>query len=282
MSTDDNAARLFRAGQRMRQFDARHRWALDTAVVLVVFLLFCAPELAPGGARPDGPIHLTQRPVPQMLLFQAALLLPLWWRRRAPLVAFHAVATVFIAEWAAGIMLRADVALLVALYSLVLHGRLNRLVWAVPALLVAAALVIVRISAAVPTLDVLFFVASVGTAAVALGFAIRVRRAQVAALRDRAVQLEIERDQRSRLAAATERTRVAREMHDILGHSLSVIVTLADGGGYAADVAPERGKEALRLIGDTGRRSLADLRRMLGVLREEADGLSPQPGLADL
>jgi signal transduction histidine kinase len=132
--------------------------------------------------------------------------------------------------------------------------------------------------------DVLFFVVSVGTAAVALAFAIRIRRAQLAALRDRAVQLEIERDQRSRLAAATERARVAREMHDILGHSLSVIITLADGGGYATDAAPERGKEALRLIGEIGRSSLAELRRMLGVLREHTDepDFSPQPGIADL
>jgi signal transduction histidine kinase len=131
---------------------------------------------------------------------------------------------------------------------------------------------------------VLFFVASAGTAAVALGFAIRIRRAQLAALRERAVQLETERDQRSQLAAATERARVAREMHDIVGHSLSVIITLADGGGYAADAAPERSKEALRLIGDTGRSSLAELRRMLGVLREQTDepSLSPQPGIADL
>ena len=83
--------------------------------------------------------------------------------------------------------------------------------------------------------------------------AVRIRRAQLAGLRERAARLEIERDQRSRLAAATERTRVAREMHDIVGHNLSVIITLADGGAYAADVAPERGKEALRLIGDTGR-----------------------------
>ena len=98
------------------------------------------------------------------------------------------------------------------------------------------------------------------------------------------VQLEIERDQRSRLAAATERARVAREMHDILGHSLSVIITLADGGAYASDTAPERGKEALRLIGDAGRSSLAELRRMLGILREQADEptLAPQPGIADL
>ena len=90
-------------------------------------------------------------------------------------------------------------------------------------------------------------------------------------LRDRAARLEIERDQRSRLAAATERARVAREMHDIVGHNLSVIITLADGGAYAADVAPERSKEALRLIGDTGRQALGELRRMLGVLREKAD-----------
>src|SRR5512138_1107034 len=105
-----------------------------------------------------------------------------------------------------------------------------------------------------------------------------------AALRERAVQLEIERDQRSRLATADERARVAREMHDILGHSLSVIITLADGGAYASDAAPERGKEALRLIGDAGRGSLAELRRMLGVLREQADepSLAPQPGIADL
>jgi signal transduction histidine kinase len=215
---------------------------------------------------------------------QAALVLPLWWRRRAPLAAFCAVLAAFVAEWAAGVFLRADVALLVAIYSLVLHGRLRRLLWAVPGLSVAVVLVVVRLSGVVAVWDVLFFVASVGTAAVALGFAIRIRRAQLAALRERAVQLEIERDHRSRLAAATERARVAREMHDILGHSLSVIITLADGGGYAAEAEPERSKEAMRLIGDTGRASLAELRAMLGVLREQSDGpdLSPQPGVADL
>jgi signal transduction histidine kinase len=279
------AARLFRAGRRLRQWDAGHRWVLDTAVVLVIFLLFGLPDLFAGSHdRSDAPITFAERPLPQMLLLQMALVLPLWRRRRAPLAAFYTVLAVFVAEWAAGIMLRAGVALLVAVYSLVLHGRLRRLPWAVPGLVVAVILVVVRLTGVVSVWDVLFFVVSVGTAAVALGFAIRIRRAQLAALRERAVQLEIERDQRSRLAAATERTRVAREMHDILGHSLSVIITLADGGGYAADAAPERGKEALRLIGDTGRSSLTELRRMLGVLREQADepNLRPQPGVADL
>ncbi|MEN3306025.1 MAG: hypothetical protein V7603_2227 [Micromonosporaceae bacterium] len=294
MSTQDDAAgvlvghpltaRLFRAGQRLRQWDAAHRWALDTAVVLAVFLMFCLPDLAHDQPHPDGPITFTQRPLPEILLLQAGLLIPLWWRRRAPLLAFHAVVAVFLVQWAAGILLRADAALLVAVYSLVLHGRLRRLHWAAPALIVAFVLAVLRLSATLSVWDVMFFLTSVGVAATALGFAVRIRRAQLAALRDRAVQLEIERDQRSKLAAATERTRVAREMHDIVGHSLSVIITLADGGAYAADAAPERGKEALRLIGDTGRRSLAELRRMLGVLREQTEepNLSPQPGIADL
>jgi signal transduction histidine kinase len=294
VNTEDNTAGalvghpwtawLFRIGQRLRQFDAGHRWALDAAVVVVSFLMFCVPDLTHDRGPSDAPITFTERPLPQMLLLQAALLIPLWWRRRVPLLALHAVVLVFLIEWAAGVFLRADAALLVAVYSLVLHGRLRRLPWAVPALIAAFVLVVVRLSVALSVWDIMFFLISVGTAAAALGFAVRLRRAQVAALRDRAVQLEVERDQRSKLAAVTERTRMAREMHDIVGHSLSVIVTLADGGAYAADVAPERSKEALRLIGDTGRRSLAELRRTLGVLRDQTDvpNLSPQPGIADL
>jgi signal transduction histidine kinase len=284
VTSDDHAARLTAAGRRVRQWDAGHPWALNTAVVLVVFLLFCVPDLAHDRDHGDAPIALADPPTAQLLLLQIALVAPLWWRRRFPLAAFYAVLAVFSAQWAASIFLRADVAVLVALYSLVLHGKLRRLPWAVPGLLAAVVLVLVRLSKTLSVWDVLVFLAIVGTAAVALGFAVRIRRAQLVALRERAVQLEIERDQRSLLAAATERTRVAREMHDILGHSLSVIITLADGGGYAADAAPERGKEALRLIGDTGRASLAELRRMLGVLREQADepSLTPQPGIADL
>jgi signal transduction histidine kinase len=277
-------ARLLRAGQRVRQWDAAHRWALDTAVVLAVFLVFCLPDLIRDPGHPDPPILFTQHSLPQILLLQAGLLIPLWWRRRVPLLALYAVVAVILIELAAGILLRAEAALLVAVYSLVLHGRLRRLLWAVPALVAVFVVAVLRLSGLFSVWDVTFFLISAGVAAVALGFAVRLRRAQLAALRDRAVRLEIERDQRSKLAAATERTRVAREMHDIVGHSLSVIVTLADGGAYAADAAPERSKEALRLIGDTGRRSLAELRRMLGVLREQTDepNLSPQPGIADL
>jgi signal transduction histidine kinase len=277
-------ARVARAGQRVRQWDAGHRWVLDVAVVLGLFLVFCLPDLT----HVDGPrgehLMFAQLSVPEMLLFQAGLLVPLFWRRRAPMAAFHVIAAVFLVQWSLTVVLRADVALLVALYSLVLHGRLGRLVWAVPALAACLGLVAQRVSADVSIWDALFFLCSAATAAAAVGFAVRVRRAQVAALRERAVQLEIERDQRSRLAAATERTRVAREMHDIVGHSLSVIITLADGGSYATDLSPERGKEALDRIGDTGRQALAELRRALGVLRDQGDtpDLSPQPGIRDI
>ncbi|WP_394816006.1 sensor histidine kinase [Streptomyces gibsoniae] len=290
-------ARLGRAGQRLKHADRARPWVLDTAVVILVFLLFGLPDLLHavgvigGDGDGDGPrrfrVAFTRLPVAGMLALQAGLVLPLLWRRRAPAAAFGAVTAVFVLQWALGAALRADVALFVALYSLTLHGRLRQLPWACAVTMGALGLVAARVSTAVSVWDALFFLLSTATAALALGLMIRIRRAQLAGLRDRAARLEIERDQRGRLAVAAERTRVAREMHDIVGHNLSVIITLADAGAYAADVAPERGQEALHLIGDTGRQALGELRRVLGVLRE-ADGpptepeLSPQPGLADI
>lgn len=299
MTTDDISgmgplvARLSRGGQRLRQADRTRPWVLDTAVVVLVFLMFCLADLLHGGAGDgDGPrrfrLAFTQLPLAGMLALQAGLVLPLLWRRRRPLAAFGAIAAVFVLQWSLGAALRADVALFIALYSLALHGRLRQLPWACAAMAGAMGLVAVRVSAAMSVWDALFFLLSTTTAALALGLMVRIRRAQLAGLRERAARLEVERDQRSRLAAVTERARVAREMHDIVGHNLSVIITLADAGAYATDSAPERGKEALQLIGDTGRQALGELRRVLGVLREAADGpsagpeLSPQPGIADI
>ncbi|MFE9863931.1 sensor histidine kinase [Streptomyces sp. NPDC005506] len=286
-------ARLSRGGQRLRQADRAHSWVLDTTVVVLVFLMFCLPDLLHGGAGyGDGPrrfrLAFTLLPPAVMLVLQAGLVLPLLWRRRRPMAAFGTIAAVFALQWSLGAALRADVALFIALYSLALHGRPRQLPWACGIMAAGMALVAVRASAAVSVWDALFFLLSTATAALALGLMVRTRRAQLAGLRERAARLEIERDQRSRLATATERTRVAREMHDIVGHNLAIMITLADAGVYATDVAPERGKEALQLIGDTGRTALGELRRVLGVLREASDGppvapeLSPQPDLMDI
>ncbi|MYX98920.1 sensor histidine kinase [Streptomyces sp. SID486] len=290
------AARLARAGQRLRQADRAHPWVLDTAVAALVFLMFCLPDLlhhgGPGDRDGDGRRRFrfvfTQLPLAAVLALQAGLVLPLLWRRRRPMTAFVAIAVVFVLQWSLGAALRADIALFVALYSLALHGQLRRLPWAGAVMAAGMVLVAVRVSPAVSVWDALFFLLSTATAALAVGLTVRTRRAQLAGLRERAARLETERDQRIRLATATERARVAREMHDIVGHNLSVIITLADAGAYATDTAPERGKEALQLIGDTGRTALGELRRVLGVLREASDGarrtpeLSPQPGLADI
>ncbi|MET8830419.1 sensor histidine kinase [Streptomyces sp. NPDC004610] len=286
-------ARLSRGGRRLRRADREHPWVLDTAVVALVFLAFCLPDLLHGPVgNGDGPRRLrpvfVPLPVVATLLLQAGLVLPLLWRRRRPLYAFAAITAVFVLQWSLGAVLRADVALFIALYSLALHGPLRQLPWACAAMAGAMVLAAVRVSAAVSVWDTLFFLLSTATAALALGLMIRTRRAQLAGLRERAAQLEIERDQRSRLATATERTRVAREMHDVVGHNLAVIITLADAGAYATDIDPERGKETLRLIGDTGRQALGELRRVLGVLRETTNGppgaapLSPQPGVTDI
>ncbi|WP_410631583.1 sensor histidine kinase [Amycolatopsis sp. cmx-4-83] len=281
-------ARLTSYGQRLRRSDRRHPWVLDLAVIVALFLLFCVPDLVPGIDDGHGPDELrlafTHLPAAGTLALQAGLLLPLFWRRRAPSVALALTAAVFVVQWSLGVFLRADVALLVALYSVTLHARLRHLPWACAGVVVLLLPVAARVSRAVSFWEALFFLLTAVTAAVALGLAVRIRRAQLASLRDRARQLEIERDQRSRLAAVTERTRMAREMHDIIGHNLSVIITLADGGAYAADVTPERSKQALELVGDAGRQALGELRRMLGVLREKADApeLNPQPGIGDL
>ena len=110
------------------------------------------------------------------------------------------------------------------------------------------------------------------------------RRAYLAELRDRAQRLERERDQASALAAAVERARIAREMHDSVAHHLTVIVTLSDGALAAVTRAPDQASEAMRGVSSTAREALAETRRLLGVLRAEGgpELRQPLPGLSDL
>ncbi|MDK1329202.1 histidine kinase [Arthrobacter sp. zg-Y1143] len=111
----------------------------------------------------------------------------------------------------------------------------------------------------------------------------RTRRLAVQALEDRAYRLEVERQQERDLAAADERSHIAREMHDIVAHSLSVIITQADGARYASAEDPEVAPKTLGVIAETGRGSLREMRRLLGVLRgDEAASTRPLPTLADV
>jgi signal transduction histidine kinase len=235
-------------GKRLRRLDAQHRWLLDVGGVVVVYLLAGVPDLI-------GQESLSTAAAPELILLQAGLVIPLLWRRRSPTITFYAIVTVFVVQWLLGEGLRADVALLIAVYNLALRERPTRLAWAGLTAVGAVMLVVVRVRAQVAIGDAFFVGLSLVTAAAALAVAARLRRAQLDSLRLRAAQLEVERDQRSRLAAVSERTRIAREMHDILGHNLSVIITLADGGARASTLDARRGTEALQLIGDVGRRA---------------------------
>jgi signal transduction histidine kinase len=277
--------RLLRLCRRLQRGDRRRPWLADSVLVIAVLLLFGLPDLLQHhGHQPSGD-RINALPLALAIAAQLGLALPLLWRRRYPLTAFAVVAAVFAAQWSANVWLHTDVTLFLALYTVVRHSPLRRLPWVGAATAAVLALMVAQVSVVVSPLVALFFLCSAATAAAALGLAVRIGAAYLGALRERATRLEVERDQRSRLAAAAERTRVAREMHDIVGHNLAVIIGLADGGGYAAAKAPQRGQEALRLIAGTGRQALDELRRTLGVLREEGSGgpqLSPQPGVGDL
>jgi uncharacterized protein (TIGR03382 family) len=91
---------------------------------------------------------------------------------------------------------------------------------------------------------------------------------------------ELEREERARSGAAAERARIARELHDVVTHNVSVMVVQAAAGNDVFDSHPDRARDALRAVEETGRRALGELRRLLDV--EAGDGTLPQPGLARL
>ena len=116
--------------------------------------------------------------------------------------------------------------------------------------------------------------------ALAIGTNVRNRRLHVADLVERGNALARERDQQAQIARAAERSRIAREMHDVVAHSLSVMIALADGAAAALNRAPDNARLALAELSGTGRSALTDMRRVLGVLDSDAP-LEP-PGSPDL
>ncbi|WP_344660551.1 sensor histidine kinase [Catenulispora subtropica] len=117
-----------------------------------------------------------------------------------------------------------------------------------------------------------------------MGDSMRYRREYYVRLEDRAQRLERERDAQAQIAAAAERARIARELHDVVAHNVSVMVVQADGATYALDQDPEATRKALLAISQTGRTALTEMRRMLGVLRsaDDAGNYAPQPGIEQL
>ncbi|HEV2943890.1 MAG TPA: sensor histidine kinase [Solirubrobacteraceae bacterium] len=117
-----------------------------------------------------------------------------------------------------------------------------------------------------------------------VGRIMRERGAGESAERESAERLDAEREQRALVAASSERTRIARELHDVIAHSVSVMVIQAGGARTVMDSEPERAESSLRSVERAGREALAEMRRLLGVLDggEDPRALAPQPGLGDV
>ena len=213
--------------------------------------------------------------------------IPLLWRRSHPSLVLLLVAGAFAAReligFNAGI---AGLGLLVAMYSVAAYEqRARRLVFLVVAGLGFVAGFVVFGVTGNPrsfaiTVPSVFFVA-----AWLIGDYLRTRRAYVAQLEERAARLERERDQDRRLAADEERTRIARELHDVVAHDVSVIAIQAGAARAVQLSKPDAAAKALGLIETTARETLVELNRLLGVLRSSNGATpdrSPQPGIGQL
>ncbi|QJW36077.1 sensor histidine kinase [Cellulosimicrobium protaetiae] len=272
--------------ERLGQWSDEHRFGVDLTVTLVLAVVFVPASAAfsSGGASGVGTSA-------GWAAFWALLILaPLPWRRSHPLASSVTVYSVALVHLLAGylVIFPADFAVLVALYSVTVYGPR----WAHRTAIVASLVGAVVLGIALGLLSgrladlatMVFFTSAFGgmtfLAVWAFGLVRRSRRETIAALVDRAERLEVERDQQAQIATAAERARIAREMHDIVAHSLSVIIAQADGGRYAAANDPDAATRALTTVSETGRAALADMRRLLGVLRSEPPRPATSPTAA--
>ncbi|GHD45354.1 sensor histidine kinase [Mycetocola manganoxydans] len=273
--------RLPRAPGVIRLFWARHQRAAD----ILVTLIYAIPEAI---SRILAYLDGTMPPAFNTLALALAAVagFALYKRRSAPIAAFVislSVTALFI--WNSDSM--GGIALAIALYTVAVHHSV-RASWiglgATALTLTLAGLVTAPMVMNPADPDVASTIV-VGLFAVLIGINIGNRKRYIGALVDRAGQLARERDQQAQLAAASERSRIAREMHDIVAHSLSVMIRLADGAEAMVEKDPEASLAAIRNVGSTGRASLAEMRRLLGVLRDEENELAertPQPTLDEL
>jgi signal transduction histidine kinase len=262
---------LTERAQRLARLSAGHPLAVD----LLICLTFAAVSVAGLSSQHRlGTLNVA---------FCIALcgVLPL--RRVNAILCFGVVAAIAFAQWLFAAPQLADAAVLIALYCVALDSSLEAATLAAGIVEAGAIMAAVRWSPSEPV-KIWVGLTGLATAAGVLGVSVRQRRELLASLQERAARLEVERDQEGRLGAAAERARIAREMHDIVAHNLSVMIALADGAAYAMDASPERVAEATKRVAATGREALTEMRRLLGVLRDEssAQPLEPQPSLGRL
>jgi signal transduction histidine kinase len=235
---------------------------VDGAVAGVLFLAAAVQMLAAG---PEQALRLPA---------VAGATMPLVWRRRYPLGCY---AVQFLGALATlqRPALAVLVALFIGLYSAGAYGARPLLTLAAP--LASSLVLLVLFPTANPPLPAWGLQLVVGLGVWVAGMAMRERSARLR-------QVEHERELAARVAVADERARIARELHDVIAHSVSVMVVQAGAARRLVNRQPDRAGEAMREVEGSGRDALTELRRLLGVLAERPDELvlAPQPGLGQL
>ena len=221
-------------------------------------------------------------------IFAVLVGLPLGWRRSHPLASLGAVVAVLgfqVVVVDPSVNFGTFVALIISIYSVARYADLRTSV--VGAALMAALMVVVTVSGRglSSPVEVVFPLFYLG-AAWGLGRALRARERRTEELATLAERLRVERDQRARLAVAEERARIARELHDVVAHTVSTIVLQAEAADEIFERDPQRARQTLRTIQEGGRQGLVELRRLLGVLRDQNLAANvppePQPAISDL
>jgi signal transduction histidine kinase len=251
-------------------------WSVDAAAFVIAVAL---GALILSVSVDDTANRMTSGRVAIDAAFGALCCLSLWWRRRWPL----GVALVCVLLGAFSTF--GTVAGLLALSSLAVHRHVR------PALLVAALFVPSAVVCSIwlgrtNTWSVMLPTAALAAAATAWGMFIRARRQLLSTLRDRAQRAEADQLVRAESARLAERTRIAREMHDVLAHRISLVALHAGALEVALDLPPAQVRESAALLRLTAHQALEELRDVIGVLREEPGqeraSTVPQPTLADI
>lgn len=251
-------------------------WAVDVAAFVVAAA--CGAILLGVTVRDTGN-SVTSEQVAIDLALGIVCCTSLWWRRRWP----SGVALVCVVLGAFSTF--GTVAGLIALSSLALHRHVR------PALLVGVLLVPSAVVCSIwlgrtDPWSVMLPTAALAAAAIAWGMFVRARRQLLATLRERARRAEAEQLVNAERARLAERTRIAREMHDVLAHRLSLVALHAGALEVALDLPPAQVQESAALLRMTAHQALEELRDVIGVLREEPGcdepSTVPQPTLADI
>jgi signal transduction histidine kinase len=269
---DEITRSLFGQGRRIAH---AHPLTVD-ALVAAVLLAVCTVWLVQSGF---GSLRAQ--------LLQVAIVGVIAVRRIWPTGVFLIVGAIGFTQWLLNIPLLGDIALLVALYTVAAHQSRTRALLAAAVMEAGAIMAAARWEPAGTLPRSLLFLTATVVAALFAGMTAASGSRYLAWMDERARRLEIERDQQATIAAAAERTRIARELHDIVSHSLSVVITLADAAALVSRADPAQGADAMAEVSEVGRHALSDMRAMLGVLRTDEPSvppapLPPQPGVGQL